>query len=184
MAMRAKRGGRRARQVDGAQRASAGGGTERSPEVAQFEWLLDPKRTETMRRRFIDGKGGAVERWITKFAHSRPPAPEQDFDGMQFMTVEQYMRGEGNKPGPKYLNLPSDVVAPSTLPRTGARNSREELIVRAHLVAWALVHDPEYVAALQRRMDDGKAPGMQRLLWDIAEQNARKPEMWRNTRPG
>jgi hypothetical protein len=59
----------------------------------------------------------------------------------------------------------------------------DDLQVRLHEAAWALVQDPEYRHALQRRIDDGKAPAMQRLLWDIAEQHVRKPEMWRPRLP-
>ena len=152
------------------------------PEFAIFAWLLDPERRETMRRRFIDGKGGAMERRITEFAYSRPPAPEYGYIGWRYMTTEQYLRGEGNKPGPKYLNLPPGVVCPEFA--QGKEKSWEDnLEVRLHEAAWALVQDPEYRHALQRRIDDGKAPAMQRLLWDIAEQHVRKPEMWRPRLP-
>ncbi|HTC24560.1 MAG TPA: hypothetical protein VK688_09365, partial [Gemmatimonadales bacterium] len=83
-----------------------------------------------MRRRFIDGKGGAVERWVTKFAHSRPLVLEHGFVGMRFMTYEQYLLGLGDKPGPKYLNLPPGVVPPAERPHTGASSSGEELTGR------------------------------------------------------
>jgi hypothetical protein len=126
-----------------------------------------------MRRRFVDGKGGAMERWVWKFAYSRPPAPEYDYIGMRFMTIEQYMRGEGNKPGPKYLNLPPGVVYNAGPPRT------EDWASRLHRAAWALVEDSEYIVALERRVDDGTASAMERLRAELLEERARKPEMWR-----
>jgi hypothetical protein len=146
-------------------------------------WLLDPERRETMRRRFIGGKGGPLERWIWKFAYSKPLAPEDGIVGMRFMTVDQYFRGEGAKPGPKYLNLPPGAVDRSGRPDGEAGISWERLALQLHQAAWALVEDPEYVEALQRRIDDGKAPAMERLLCELIEQNSRKPEVWRPKKP-
>jgi hypothetical protein len=183
MAKQTKRGGTgRARKVGCAQRTRAGGGSELPPHLAIFAELLDPEPRETMRRRLIDGRGGAMERRITKFASRRPPAPEYGYVGWRFMTIEQYMQGEGNKPGPKYLNLPSGVVHPEFAQRR-PKSLEDNLEARLHEAACALVQDPEYRHALQRRIDDGKAPAMQRLLRDIAEQHVRKPETWQPRLP-
>jgi hypothetical protein len=170
---------REAREADHAQRTNTVGGPELPPEFATFAWLLDPERRETMRRRFVDGKGGAMERWVTKFAYSRPLAPEHGIVGMRFMTVEQYMQGEGNRPGPKYLNLPPGVGYDSGPPEAGVKTSGEDLASRLHRAAWELVRDPEYVEALHRRINDGKAPAMERLLAELLDEKSRNPETWR-----
>jgi hypothetical protein len=181
---RAKRGGAgSARKVRHAQSTSVSGGPVVPPALAIFVWLLDPERRETMRRRFIDGKGGPLERWIWKFAYSKPLAPEDGIVGMRFMTVDQYFRGEGAKPGPKYLNLPPGAVDRSGRPDGEAGISWERLALQLHQAAWALVQDPEYVDALRRRIGDGKAPAMERLLCEITEENSRKPEAWRPKKP-
>ena len=180
----AKRGGARsARKVRRAQSTKASGGPELRPVFAIFAWLLNPERREAMRRRFIDGKGGPMERWIWKFAYSRPLAPEHGVVGMRFMTMDQNFRGEGVKPGPKYLNLPPGAVDRSGRPDGEAGISWESLALQLHQAAWALVQDPEYVEALRRRIDDGKAPAMERLLCEIVEQNSQKPEVWRPKKP-
>jgi hypothetical protein len=64
----AKHRSRRVREAHGVQSTNAVGEPALPPEFAIFAWLLDPERRETMRRRFIDGKGGAMERRITEFA--------------------------------------------------------------------------------------------------------------------
>jgi hypothetical protein len=175
----AKRRLHRAREAYRVQSTNAGGEHALPPELAIFVWLLDPERYETMRRRFIDGKGGAVEHWVSEYAYSRPLAPEHDTVGWRFMTVEQLLQGQGNEPGPKYLNLPPGVVPTPGSAQAVVKSSWESLASRLHKAAWALVRDPEYLAALQRRIDDGKAPAMERLLCEIIAQNARKPEVWR-----
>jgi hypothetical protein len=102
---------------------------------------------------------------------------------MRFMTMDQNFRGEGAKPGPKYLNLPPGAVDRSGRTEAGAGISWESLALQLHQAAWALVQDPEYVEALQRRIDDGKAPAMECLLCELIEQNSRKPEVWRSKKP-
>jgi len=49
--------------------------------------------------------------------------------------------------------------------------------------ARALVEDPEYLAALDRRLADGKAPRMRRLLLQWPDQKARDPEELRRGLP-
>src|SRR5258707_6551577 len=49
--------------------------------------------------------------------------------------------------------------------------------------ARALVEDPEYLAALDRRLVDGKAPRMMRLLLQWPDQKARDPEELRRGLP-
>ena|ERR1700731_565326 len=90
-----KRRSRRAQEAHRAQSMSAVGGPALPPALAIFAWLLNPEQREAMRRRFIDGKGGTMERWIWKFAYSRPLAVEHGVVGMRFMTVDQHFRGEG-----------------------------------------------------------------------------------------
>jgi len=51
-----------ARKVCLAQGTKASGGPELSPALALFAWLSHPEQREAMRRRFIDGKGGFMER--------------------------------------------------------------------------------------------------------------------------
>jgi hypothetical protein len=46
-----------------------------------------------------------------------------------------------------------------------------------------LVEDPEYLAALDRRLVDGKAPGMRRLLLQWADTKSRDPEELRRGLP-
>ena len=91
-----RRESRRARDPHRVQTTNAVGEPELPPELAIFAWLLDPARSETMRRRFIDGKGGAMERWVSKYAYSRPRAPEHGIVGWRFMTLELLLQGEGN----------------------------------------------------------------------------------------
>jgi hypothetical protein len=50
-------------------------------------------------------------------------------------------------------------------------------------MARALVEDPEYLAALERRLADGKAPQMMRLLLQWADQKARDPQERRRGKP-
>ena len=50
-------------------------------------------------------------------------------------------------------------------------------------MARALVEDPEYLAALERRLADGKAPRMMRLLLQWADQKARDPQERRRGKP-
>jgi hypothetical protein len=175
----AKRRSCRAREAHRAQSTNAVGEPAFPSELAIFAWLLDPPRLETMRRRFIDGKGGAMERWVWKFAYSKPLAPEHGISGMIFKSIDQHFSGVSAKPGQKYLNLPPGTVERSGRPQAGAESEWANLALRLHQAAWALVQDPEYVVALQRRIDDGKAPVMERLLCEITEQNSRKPETWR-----
>ncbi len=177
---RARRGVAGARHT---QSTNAGTGPELRPELAMFAWLLDPARLEAMRRRFIDGKGGSMECWIWKFAYSRPPSADHRISGLRFMSLEQLLNGEGDKSDAKYLNLPPGLVAPSGRPKAETRVSWGSLKVKLHESAWAVVQDPEYQEALRRRIDDGKAPEMERLLHEIVEQNSRKPEAWRSTKP-
>ena len=49
--------------------------------------------------------------------------------------------------------------------------------------ARALVEDPEYLAALDRRLADGKAPRMMRLLLQWADTKSRDPEELRRGLP-
>jgi hypothetical protein len=49
--------------------------------------------------------------------------------------------------------------------------------------ARALVEDPEYLAALDRRLADGKAPRMMRLLLQWPDQKARDPDELRRGLP-
>ena len=49
--------------------------------------------------------------------------------------------------------------------------------------ARALVEDPEYLAALDRRLADGKAPRMRRLLLQWADTKSRDPEELRRGLP-
>ncbi len=181
----AKRGGmRRPEKARRGQGTPAGYGPEVPPELAMVAWLLDPERREATRRRFIDGKGGSLEGRLYKYAHSRPPASDHGFIGLQFMTAEQCFSGEGDKRlGEKYLNLPPGVVDPSKRPQAAPQNSSEDIAQRLHREAWALVHDPEYVDALERRIDDGKASQMAALHLEIAVQKAREPQKWRPRRP-
>jgi hypothetical protein len=50
-------------------------------------------------------------------------------------------------------------------------------------MARELVEDPEYRAALQRRLADGKAPRMMRLLLQWPDQRARDPQELRRGKP-
>ena len=50
-------------------------------------------------------------------------------------------------------------------------------------MARELVEDPEYLAALDRRLADGKAPGMRRLLLQWADTKSRDPEELRRGLP-
>ena len=50
-------------------------------------------------------------------------------------------------------------------------------------MARELVEDPEYRAALRRRLADGKAPRMMRLLLQWPEQKARDPQELRRGKP-
>jgi hypothetical protein len=51
-------------------------------------------------------------------------------------------------------------------------------------MARELVEDPEYRAALHRRLADGKAPRMRRLLLQWADTKSRDPEeLWRGKPP-
>jgi len=179
----AKRRSRRAREAHRAQSANAVGEPALPSELAIFAWLLDPARLETMRRRFIDGKGGAMERWVWKFAYSKPLAPEHGISGMIFKSIDQHFSGVSAKSGQKYLNLPPGTEERSGRPQAGAESGWANLALRLHQAAWALVRDPEYREALQRRIDDGKAPAMERLLCELIEQNSRKPEVWRPKKP-
>jgi len=50
-------------------------------------------------------------------------------------------------------------------------------------MARALVEDPEYLAALERRLADGKAPQMMRFLLQWPDQKARDPQELRRGKP-
>src|SRR5260370_37885761 len=168
----AKRRSRRAQEAHPVQGTNAVDESALPPELAIFAWLLDPARRETMRRRFIDGKGGPMERWIWKFAYSRPLAPEHGIVGMRFMTVDQNFRGEGAKPGPKYLNLPPGAVDRSGRPDGEAGISWESLAARLPRAAGAPGPGPHYHDPPPRPGRGGDAPRMARPPREITEEDA------------
>ena len=78
---------------------------------------------------------------------------------------------------------PDEALGPSN-PEGGAPGNRtklngKQLAAALRTAARALVEDPEYLEARSRRIDDGKAPRLRRLLWELADQKSREPEAFR-----
>jgi hypothetical protein len=160
--------------------------------------LWHPGKRETLRRQLIDGNAGEIEGLLRKLAYSSSLEPDQAEhpNKMRFMTLEQFLRGEAFKPGPPYLNAPpglewgqpqevkpDEALGPSNpegdAPGNRTKLNGKQLAAALRTAARALVEDPEYLEARSRRIDDGKAPGLRRLLWELANQKSREPEAFR-----
>jgi len=197
MAKRTTQRRSRAAEEHRAESTNAGSKPEVPQDLAMIVWLLAPERIETLRRELIDGKAGDTELLLWKLAYSGPLEPDEAGPNiMRFMTLEQFLRGEAFKPGPPYLNAPPglewgrpqevkpDEALGASNPEGGApgnwtRLNGKKLAASLRTAARALVEDPEYREALARRIDDGKAPRMRRLLWQLADQKSREPEALR-----
>jgi hypothetical protein len=185
----------RARRVRGASRAegtTAGSvsGPAVPQDLAMIVWLLAPEGIETMRRQLIDGKAGDIEPRLWKLAYTEPFEQQGVGRRIRYMNLEQFLRGEADKPGPPYLNAPPGLEwgrngkpGEDPIARTqgrhhlqdGARVKWDQVAVDIRRAARALVEDPEYREALGRRIADGKARTMPRLLWEWAERKSREP---------
>lgn len=124
---------------------------------------LDPERRESLLRLLIDGKAGAMERelWDLAEFEQEPKKPR----------AWQFTNSKGEDITPPLLKAYNEARAPR----------------RSEVQEWAraLIEHPAYQEALQRRIDDGKAPTMHARLLRIKETQARAepeepPFIWHN----
>ena len=59
----------------------------------------------------------------------------------------------------------------------------EKLARHVRRVARSLVENPVYLAALQRRLDDQRAPRMVKYFWQLADERGRHPQKWQRRMP-
>ena len=139
-------------------------------DLVMITWQLQPKRVAALRRRLISGTAGEIERtFLDIYSEVQDAATTTGY--MRYMTLEQCLAGEGNKPGPQFLNAPpghpKDPPPMQTYGLTWGLINAE--IVRT---ITRLIDDPKYHAALKRRIENGSAAGMDRYFWRLA---SRKP---------
>lgn len=118
--------------------------------------LLDPMRRESLLRRLIDGTAGAVELALWDVA-------DFEEEPHRLPTRWRYINRKGEDITPPLLNASGEAHAPR----------------RSEVQEWAraLLMDPVYQEALQRRIDDGKAPAIHARLVRIKEtQSHAEPE--------
>jgi hypothetical protein len=182
--------GHRIREESHAESAGSVSGPVVPQDLAMMAWFLAPERMETLRRQLIDGKAGDIEPRLWKLAYTEPFEQRQAARTIRYMNREQSMRGEADKPGPPYLNAPPGLEwglngKPGEDPiariqgrhhvQKGARLKWDQVAVDVRRAARALMEDPEYREALVRRIADGKARTMRRLLWEWAERKSQEP---------
>jgi len=118
--------------------------------------VLDPKRRETLIRRLIDGKAGAVELalWDVADFEEEPPRRPTLF---------------------RHINRKGEDITPPQLNAVGAAQAPQ----RSEVKEWArgLLMEPRYQEALERRIDDGKASVIHaRLVRIKAKQSHAEPQ--------
>jgi hypothetical protein len=131
--------------------------------------LLDPAQVGNLLRQFIDGTAGSTEVVFWKIAYSGPLEPiEGQLRSLNFLRGAQWER--------KMAGEPAD---PAESPRADSKSEQrssqqttlqgvpnwEKLARHVRRVARSLVENPVYLAALQRRLDDQRAPRMVKYFW-------------------
>lgn len=181
MAKRAKRRGTPcAGEEARPERANAGLGLAVPQDLVMLAELLAPDRVETLRRQLIDGTARDIEPFLYKFAYSGPLEPEAERRSVRFMTWEGWeaeQTGQTPPDRPKAVdqNKRRASTAGSDL-RGGYRIKWDRVVLDLRRRARALVEDPRYLESLRRRLIDGKAPRMMRLLLQWPDKKARDPE--------
>jgi len=152
---------RRSRAAEGhrAENTNAGSGPEVPQDLAMIVWQLAPETIETLRRQLIDGKAGDIEPRLWKLAYTEPFEQQGVGRRIRYMNLEQFLRGEADKPGPPYLNAPPGLEwgrngkpGEDPIARTqgrhhlqdGARVKWDQVAVDIRRAARALVEDSEY----------------------------------------
>lgn len=185
MAKQAKRRRARAAEEPRAERTNAGREPDRRQDLAMIVWLLAPERIETLRRRLIDGTAGAIEPFLYTRAYDGPLDSEPSLIWVASEPLAAAEAGHTPADPPKAEGRetnPAGGGKTESESGNGIRWDKRAMDVRR--AARALVEDPEYQESLRRRLDDGKAPQMMRLLLQWPAMKSHDPrELWRGKPP-
>jgi hypothetical protein len=183
MAKQAKRRRARAAEEPRAERMNAGREPDRRQDLAMIVWLLAPERIETLRRRLIDGAAGAIEPFLYTLAYD---GPLDSGPPVIWVASEPLAAEAGHTPAD-----PPKAEGRETNPAGGGKTESEsgngirwdKRAMEVRRAARALVEDPEYQESLRRRLDDGKAPQMMRLLLQWPAMKSHDPRELRRGKP-
>jgi hypothetical protein len=123
--------------------------------------LQDPVAREDLRRQLIDGTAGSLEPLLWKLAYGGPPDVKRP--PLRILTTG------------RFPCCPPDLDAGHRLEPSSGNGAGTTLPADFRKAVRALVDDPDYQEALERRIADGKAPRMRHVLWEMAEQKLRDP---------
>jgi hypothetical protein len=183
---RAKRRGTRSA-VEESRAEPPNTGPELPQDLAMIVELLAPERIETLRRQLIDGTAGDIEPLLHKIAYSGPLESEAERRSVRFVTTEEWEAEQAGRPPadpPKAVDPTTRSASTGRIdPKVGYRIAWDRVVLDLRRRARALVEDPQYQESLRRRLADGKAPRMRRLLWQSPEKKARDPYERRRGKP-